>query len=95
MGPRRGLLRPAPPPYDALSWRARPFGERARMVCEAWALQGYGTPPGVFAFYALKGALYVAGWIFFCGRSPALGGASSLAAWWLHPLARQPWDAAA
>jgi hypothetical protein len=83
------LLRPTPPPYDALAWRAKPFRERSRMVCEAWAMQGYGTPPGVFAFYALKIALYVAGWIFFCGRSPSLGGASSLAAWWLHPLAFQ------
>ena len=31
------------------------------MVCEAWALQGYGTPLGVYAVYALKVALYVGG----------------------------------
>jgi Transmembrane protein of unknown function (DUF3556) len=84
-----GLLDPTPPPYDPLAWSARPFAERARMVCEAWAMQGYGTPPGAFLFYALKLGLYVAGWIAFCTLSPALGGVSSIASWWLHPLAFQ------
>jgi hypothetical protein len=84
-----GLLRPTPPPYDALAWRATPFAKRSRMVCEAWAMQGYGTPAGVFALYAAKVALYVAGWVFFCGFSPALGGPSSIPSWWLHPLAFQ------
>jgi hypothetical protein len=36
------LLYPVPPPYDPLDWVKRPFPERARMVCQAWALQGYG-----------------------------------------------------
>ena len=40
-----GLLDPTPPPYDPLVWAKKPFAERARMVCEAWAMQGYGTPP--------------------------------------------------
>jgi hypothetical protein len=84
-----GLLAPTPPPYDALAWARKPFAERARMVCEAWAMQGYGTPPGVFVVYALKVALYVGGWVLFCGTSPALGGASSIATWWLHPIAFQ------
>jgi hypothetical protein len=83
------LLRPTAPPYDSLAWRAKPFGERARMVCEAWAIQGYGSPIGVFVFYAVKVALYVGGWIAFCARSPTLGGAWSIAAWWLNPLAFQ------
>lgn len=57
------------------------------MVCESWALQGYGTPVAIFALYALKIALYVAGWIFFCGLSPSLGPPSSIGSWWLHPVA--------
>ncbi len=57
------------------------------MVCEAWAEQGYGTPPGVFAFYALKIGLYILGWWAFCRTSPALSG--PVAGFWLHPLAFQ------
>jgi hypothetical protein len=34
------LLRPVPPPYDPQNWMKRPFAERARMVCQARALQG-------------------------------------------------------
>jgi hypothetical protein len=59
------------------------------MVCEAWAMQGYGTPIAVFVVYALKIALYVLGWALFCGTSPSLGGLSTLASWWLHPVAFQ------
>jgi hypothetical protein len=80
---------PVPPPYDPLKWLGWPFAERARAACQAWAMQGYGSPLGAYAFYALKAALYVGGWVFFCGFSPALGGASSIASWWLHPVAFQ------
>lgn len=84
-----GLLDPIPPPYDPLEWAKKPFAERGRMVCEAWALQGYGTPLGVYGFYALKLALYVGGWIAFCATSPALGGPTELGEWWLEPIAFQ------
>lgn len=84
-----GLLSPTPPPYDALDWVKRPLAERGRMVCEAWAMQGYGTPVSVFAFYALKIALYLGAWLFFCSLSPTLGAPSAVASWWLAPLAFQ------
>lgn len=84
-----GLLDPTPPPYDALAWVKRPLDERGRMVCEAWAMQGYGTPLGVFGFYALKLALYVGAWVAFCSLSPSLGGPSTFAEWALRPLAFQ------
>ncbi|MFW5924831.1 MAG: DUF3556 domain-containing protein [Myxococcota bacterium] len=87
--PAMGLLDPVPPPYDPLLWARKPLDERGRMVCEAWALQGYGTPLGVLAFYALKVLAYVGGWILFCGFSPALGDVASLGFWWLHPVAFQ------
>jgi hypothetical protein len=82
-----GLLDPTPPPYDPLEWLRKPLGERGRMVCQAWALQGYGTPSYVFVLYALKVALYVWAWTFFCSFSSALGGIGDIAAWWLHPTA--------
>ena len=83
------LLAPVPPPYDPLEWARKPLPERGRMVCESWALQGYGTPPAVYLFYALKVALLIGGWILWCGTSPALGGIADLGAWWLHPIAFQ------
>jgi hypothetical protein len=84
-----GLLDPTPPSYEPLAWLKQPLGERGRMVCESWALQGYGTPPGVFVFYALKLALYVGAWVLFCGYSPSLGGPAAIASWALHPIAFQ------
>ena len=54
-----GLLTPEPPPYDPLEWAQRPFPERARMACQSWATQGYGTPIAVYFVYALKVALYI------------------------------------
>ncbi len=83
------LLSPLPPPYDPLEWVKQPLGRRARMVCEAWALQGYGSPLAVYVVYAVKVMLYVLGWALFCTRSPSLGSLSSIGTWWLHPLAFQ------
>src|SRR5271170_713241 len=87
-----GLLAPTPPPYDPLEWAQKPLHERGRMVCEAWAMQGYGTPLGVFVVYALKVVLYVGGWVLACRFSPQLGGGtggslSSIGRWWLEPIA--------
>ena len=59
------------------------------MVCEAWAMQGYGTPFGAYAIHAFKVVLYVGAWIFFCSFTPGLGRLSTLAAWWLSPIAFQ------
>src|SRR6476619_480583 len=47
------------------------------------------TPLGVYVVYALKIALYVAGWFFFCGFTPGMGRASDVGAWWLEPVAFQ------
>jgi hypothetical protein len=82
-----GLLDPVPPPYAPLEWASKPFAERAEMVCAAWALQGYGSPPAVYVLYVVKVALYVLGWALFCATSPALGGIASIGSWWLSPIA--------
>ncbi|MEO6418654.1 MAG: DUF3556 domain-containing protein [Polyangiaceae bacterium] len=84
-----GLLTPTPPPYDPLEWLKKPFEERGRMVCEAWALQGYGTPVGVYLVYAIKVLFYVGMWVVFCGTTPGLGGLSTIGHWWLSPIAFQ------
>src|SRR5690349_3253734 len=81
------LVRPTPVPYDPIEWAKKPFAERARMVCAAWALQGYGTPPVIYLVHVVKVVLYVGGWIWFCGFTPELGGLSTIADWWLRPIA--------
>lgn len=84
-----GFLDPIPPPYNPLDLEKRPFAERARMVCESWAMQGYGTPLSVYIVYALKVALYIGVWIFFCSFTPGLGSFSNISSWWLDPVAFQ------
>lgn len=83
------FVKPMLPPYDPLEWRQLPFEARAKAVCRAWALQGYGTPLGIIVLYGLKIVLYILGWMAFCSLSPALGGPSTVASWWLEPLAFQ------
>lgn len=83
------LLSPVPTPYDPLEWAAKPFPEKARLVCQAWAVQGYGSPAGVYGVYLFKVLLYVAGWLFFCAFTPGMGNPTQLTHWWLQPTAFQ------
>jgi hypothetical protein len=83
------FLNPIPPPYDPLSWARKPFPEKSRMVCNAWTMQGYGTPIAVYLVYALKVAAYIYGWIFFCSFTPGVGGLHDIGEWWLRPEAFQ------
>jgi hypothetical protein len=84
-----GLLEPTLPPYDPVEWVKKPLAERGRMVCQSWALQGYGSPIGAYAIYAIKVLFYVGMWIFFCGFSSSLGHLATIRQWWLAPLAFQ------
>jgi hypothetical protein len=81
----RSFITPTAPPYDALDWERLPFPERCRLVCQAWAVQGYGSPLSVTLVYALKVGLFIAAWLGFCALSPSLDEAG----WWLEPLAFQ------
>ena len=83
------LITPTPTPYDPLEWVKKPLPERARMVCEAWAMQGYGTPLGIYLMHALKVVLYIGVWIWACGFSPGLGELGRFSEWWLSPVAFQ------
>ncbi len=83
------MLKPILPPYDIGEWRQMPYAEKLKLVCQSWAMQGYGTPPLVYTVYILKIAFYVGVWLFFCSLSPALGGPATIGEWWAHPLALQ------
>jgi hypothetical protein len=77
------------PPYDGYEWEQLPLSERARLVCEAWCLQGYGTPVAIHIFYLLKVLGYVALWFLFCGFTPGMGSLSTVSEWWATPIAFQ------
>ncbi len=81
------LLDPKPLPFDFEQWQKQPFAKRCQMLCEAWALQGYGSPPSVFVFYILKMGLYMGFWMFFCSFSTELGSPSEIGSWWAVPEA--------
>jgi hypothetical protein len=77
------------PPYDVRAWQKKPYAERLRMVCQAWAEQGYGTPGAIYVVYLLKVVAYVGGWCFFCSFTPGLGDPRAIASWWAAPEAFQ------
>jgi hypothetical protein len=82
-------FKPTETPYDPLEWAKKPFAEKSRMVCNAWALQGYGSPLAVYLLYALKVLLYIGGWAFFCNLSPGMNRLADIGEWWLEPVAFQ------
>ncbi|MEQ8352500.1 MAG: DUF3556 domain-containing protein [Leptospiraceae bacterium] len=83
------LFSPLIPEYDPLEARKLPFAEQARLVCKAWALEGYGSPLTAYLFYLLKIGLYVWGWIGFCSFSAGMGELSSIGTWMFTPVAFQ------
>ncbi|WP_411821885.1 DUF3556 domain-containing protein [Leptospira sp. 'Mane'] len=82
------FLFPTPPPYDALEWAKKSFNQRAKLACQAWAVQGYGSPIGAYIVYALKLFFYIWAWGFFCSFTPGLGVWDSIS-WWWNPIAFQ------
>lgn len=81
------LISPQALPFDYEEWQQKPFAERATMLCQAWAVQGYGAPVSVYLFYLLKIAAYVGLWGWFCSFSDALGSLAEVSQWWAHPEA--------
>lgn len=74
-------------PYDYDDWVKQPFHIQAKMVCQAWAVQGYGAPPAIYAFYLLKIVFYIWMWGWFAGFSEGLGSLSTISSWWFKPEA--------
>ena len=83
------MLNPKLPPYDIGEWQKKPFPERLKMVCQSWALQGYGTPWPIYLVYVLKVVFYVWVWSFFCAFTAGLGDLRALGSWYFEPIAFQ------
>jgi hypothetical protein len=81
--------KPTPLPYDIAEWLSKPFPERMKMVCQSWAIQGYGTPWPIYLVYILKIVFYVWVWSFFCSFTPGLGDLGSFGSWYYEPIAFQ------
>ena len=78
------FMKPEDLPYDFEAWKKLPFPERAKKVCQAWALQGFGAPKSAVIFYTLKILFYVWMWTFFCSFSTELGTTETIATWWFE-----------
>ncbi len=76
------FMKPVPLPYDYEEWKRQPFPKRAKMMCQAWAMQGFGAPIGALIFYILKIALYLWIWSVFCATSANLGSLDEIGSWW-------------
>ncbi|MFL5346028.1 MAG: DUF3556 domain-containing protein, partial [Hyalangium sp.] len=74
-------MKPLVPEYDPLEWAQKPFAERARMACETYAVQGWGSPSAVYLFYGLKLVLYVGGWWLFCSFTRGMGDLGTIDSW--------------
>jgi hypothetical protein len=59
MTPLEKFLKPMPLSYDYQEWKKKSYTERAKKVCQNWALQGYGSPISVTIFYFIKIIFYV------------------------------------
>lgn len=75
-------MKPKDLPYDFDEWKTLPFPERAKKVCQAWALQGFGAPPFTVIFYTLKILFYIWMWTVFCAYSTDLGTTETIGKWW-------------
>jgi hypothetical protein len=76
------LMKPVALPYDFDEWKRLPFNQRARKVCQAWGLQGFGAPRFTVLFYSLKILFYVWMWTVFCSFSTELGNTDTIGEWW-------------
>ncbi|MEM7538546.1 MAG: DUF3556 domain-containing protein [Chloroflexota bacterium] len=81
------ILQPQSLPLAFNDWKQLPYRERIKILCQVWAVQGYGAPPAVYGFYLLKIVFYIWMWTWFTSFSTGLGGLNTIGAWWHQPEA--------
>lgn len=85
-----GLLTPAPPPLEIEEWERLPHLERIKPLAQDWAVNGFGTPVGVYLLYVVKILVYaLAGLLVISATSDGVGGLGSLGSWWTDPIVFQ------
>ena len=71
----------AEPEIDPAEWSRKGFTERVQVGTNAYVLRGIGYPLPVYVFHAVKLALFVLGWMFFCRFTPGLGTMTGFGSW--------------
>ena len=83
-------IKPPPPPeFDIEFWKQQPYGERLRMMCVNWTMQGFGVPLITYLFYTFKIAFYIGVWVAFVVVGHGDLHVSNIADWWASPIAFQ------
>lgn len=83
------MLKPKLPDYDIDDWSRRPFDEQIKMVCQSWAVDGYGSPLSVPALYVLKILGFIGVWLWLCVTFTPQYTLSNIDAWWASDTAFQ------
>ena len=71
------------------TWAKKSFTDRVRMGTRAYVLGGMGIPLSAYLFHAVKLALLVGMWMFFCSFTPGLGHPTTLGTWMFEDIAFQ------
>jgi len=75
--------------FDPTEWSNKNFTERVRIGTNYYVLKGLAYPLPVYLFHAVKLALFIGGWMFFCRFTPGLGTAANFTTWIFEPAAFQ------
>jgi Transmembrane protein of unknown function (DUF3556) len=67
--------------FDPVEWSKKDFTERVRIGTNFYVLNGLAYPYWVYLFHAVRLAIFIAGWMFFCRFTPGLGTLSSFTTW--------------
>lgn len=65
------------------------FPDLVRAGCEDYVLKGIGLPAVAYIFHAVKLALYIAAWMYFCSFTPGLGSPWTIGSWWTEGIVFQ------
>lgn len=76
-------------PFDPETWSAKGFTERVHLGAQAYLVGGMGYRVRDYTFHAVKLALFILGWIFFCSFTPGLGTFDQFTTWIFEPVAFQ------
>lgn len=75
--------------FDPQVWSKKDFTERVHAGAQAYLVGGMGYRVRDYAFHAVKLALFILGWIFFCSFTPGLGTFDQFTTWIFEPVAFQ------
>jgi len=81
-----GFTEPAEPEFDMDEWSEQPHSERIRMMCKAWAMQGFGAPDAIYLIHIVKIGLYIGGFLAFAVTTGGVGGLGDISSWWAQPI---------